>query len=153
MSISKLDENDILLKKILDAPLGQVVTVLGENLNCKICIDLIEQNTPQPGTKFERKIVVSTDGLPIIRAIIKFDRNQLPNLVVNELLQKRSLVGTILNRYSILNDKKVISANFDKNGKIFYRVYEIQSHGKILFEIEEEIKLDHLDLIRKKYYL
>ncbi|EGP93879.1 hypothetical protein [Nitrosarchaeum koreense] len=153
MSISKFDENDILMKKILDAPLGQVVTVLGENLNCKICIDLIEQNTPKPGTKFERKIVVSTDGLPIIRAIIKFDRNQLPNLVVNELLQKRSLVGTILNRYSILNDKKVISANFDKNGKIFYRVYEIQSHGKILFEIEEEIKLDHLDLIRKKYYL
>jgi len=153
MSISKLDENDIFLKKILDAPLGQVVTVLGENLNCKICIDLIEQNTPKPGTKFERKIVVSTDGLPIIRAIIKFDRNQLPDLVVNELLQKRSLVGTILNRYSILNDKKVISANFDKSGKIFYRVYEIQSHGKILFEIEEEIKLDHLDLIRKKYYL
>ncbi|QLH11097.1 hypothetical protein [Nitrosarchaeum sp. AC2] len=153
MSISKLDENDIFLKKILDAPLGQVVTVLGENLNCKICIDLIEQNTPKPGTKFERKIVVSADGLPIIRAIIKFDRNQLPDLVVNELLQKRSLVGTILNRYSILNDKKVISANFDKSGKIFYRVYEIQSHGKILFEIEEEIKLDHLDLIRKKYYL
>jgi hypothetical protein len=91
--------------------------------------------------------------LPIIRAIIKFDRNQLPDLVVNELLQKRSLVGTILNRYSILNDKKVISANFDNSGKIFYRVYEIQNHGKILFEIEEEIKLDHLDLIRKKYYL
>ena len=133
--------------------MGQVVTVLGENLNCKICIDLIEQNTPKPGTKFERKIVVSADGLPIIRAIIKFDRNQLPDLVVNELLQKRSLVGTILNRYSILNDKQVISANFDKSGKIFYRVYEIQSHGKILFEIEEEIKLDHLDLIRKKYYL
>jgi len=153
MSILKLDENDIFLKKILDAPLGQVVTVLGENLNCKICINLIEQNTPKPGTKFERKIVVSADELPIIRAIIKFDRNQLPRLVVNELLQKRSLVGTILNRYSILNDKKVISANFDKNRKKFYRIYEIQSHGRILFEINEEIKLDHLDLIRKKYHL
>jgi hypothetical protein len=57
MSISKLDENDIFLKKILDAPLGQVVTVLGENLNCKICIDLIEQNTPKPGTKFEKKLL------------------------------------------------------------------------------------------------
>ena len=153
MSILKLDENDIFLKKILDAPLGQVVTVLGENLNCKICINLIEQNTPKPGTKFERKIVVSADELPIIRAIIKFDRNQLPRLVVNELLQKRSLVGTILNRYSILNDKKVISDNFDKNRKKFYRIYEIQSHGRILFEINEEIKLDHLDLIRKKYHL
>lgn len=133
--------------------MGQVVTVLGENLNCKICINLIEQNTPKPGTKFERKIVMSADELPIIRAIIKFDRNQLPGLVVNELLQKRSLVGTILNRYSILNDKKVISANFDKNRKKFYRIYEIQSHGRILFEINEEIKLDHLDLIRKKYHL
>ncbi len=153
MSISKLEENDIFLKKILDAPLGQVVTVLGENLNCKICIDLIEQNTPKPGTKFVRKIVVSADGLPIIRAMIKFDRTQLPDSIVNELLQKRSLVGTILNRYSILNNKKVISINFDKDGKKLYRIYEIQSHGRVLFEIDEEIKLDHLDLIRKKYHL
>ncbi|MCV0411699.1 hypothetical protein [Nitrosarchaeum sp.] len=153
MSISKFEKNDTFLKKILDAPLGQVVTVLGENLNCKICIDLIEQNTPKPGTKFERKIVVSADELPIIRAIIKFDRNHLPDYVVNELLQKRSLVGTILNRYSITNDKKVISTNFDKNGKKFYRIYEIQSYGKVLFEIDEEIKLDHLALIRKKYHL
>lgn len=153
MSISKFEKNDTFLKKILDAPLGQVVTVLGENLNCKICIDLIEQNTPKPGTKFERKIVVSADELPIIRAIIKFDRSQLPDSVVNELLQKRSLVGTILNRYSITNNKKVFSTNFDKNGKKFHRIYEIQSHGKVLFEIDEELKLDHLDLIRKKYHL
>lgn len=153
MSISKLEENDIFLKKILDAPLGQVVTVLGESLNCKICLDLIEQNTPKPGTKFERKIVVSADGLPIIRAIIKFDRTQLPDSLVHELLQKRSLVGTILNRHSITNDKKVISTNFDKDGKKLYRIYEIQRHGAVLFEIDEEIKLDHLDLIRKKYHL
>ncbi len=153
MSISKLEENDIFLKKILDAPLGQVVTVLGESLNCKICLDLIEQNTPKPGTKFERKIVVSADGLPIIRAIIKFDRTQLPDSLVHELLQKRSLVGMILNRHSITNDKKVISTNFDKDGKKLYRIYEIQRHGAVLFEIDEEIKLDHLDLIRKKYHL
>ncbi|MEC4848490.1 MAG: hypothetical protein RI100_04805 [Nitrosarchaeum sp.] len=153
MSISKLEENDIFLKKILDAPLGQVVTVLGKSLNCKICLDLIEQNTPKPGTKFERKIVVSADGLPIIRAIIKFDRTQLPDSLVHELLQKCSLVGTILNRHSITNDKKVISTNFDKDGKKLYRLYEIQRHGMVLFEIDEEIKLDHLDLIRKKYHL
>jgi len=83
-----------------------VVIVLGENLNCKICIDLIEQNTPKSGTKFQRKIVVSADGLPIIRAIIKFDRNQLPDLVVNELLQKRSLVEQFLIDILFLMTKK-----------------------------------------------
>jgi hypothetical protein len=37
--------------------------------------------------------------------------------------------------------------------KKLHRVYEIQSYGKVLFEITEEIKLDHLDVIRKKYHL
>ena len=153
MSISQLEKDDIFLKKILEAPLGQVVTVLGENLNCKICLDLIEQNTPKPGTKFERKIVVCADELPLIRAVIKFDRAELPNSIVNELLKKHSLVGTILNRYDIVNDKKVISSNLNINEKKLHRVYEIQSYGKVLFEITEEIKLDHLDVIRKKYHL
>lgn len=153
MSVSQFKIDDIFLKKILDAPLGQVVTVLGENLNCRINLDLIEQNTPKPGTKFERKIVVSADGLPLIRAIIKFDRNVLPHTIVNDLLQKRSLVGTILNRNNIKNKKNVISLNLDSDGKKIHRVYEIRDNDSVLFEISEEIRLDHLDIIRKKYLI
>lgn len=151
MSISQLEKSNIFLKKILEAPLGQVVTVLGENLNCKINLDLIEQNTPKPGTKFERKIVVSADELPIIRAIIKFDRSVLSCSIVNDLLQKRSLIGTILNRHGIQNKKNVISFDLDKDGKKINRVYEIRNNGDVLFVVSEEIKLDHLDVIQKKY--
>src|SRR3990167_2738303 len=105
MSVSQIERNDVFLKKILEAPLGQIVTVLGENLNCKISLDLIEQNTPKPGAEFERKIVVSADELPIIRAIIKFDRNVLPRYIVNDLLQKPRMIGTILNKNGIPNEK------------------------------------------------
>jgi chorismate-pyruvate lyase len=153
MSISQLERNDVFLKKILEAPLGQVVTVLGENLNCKISLDLIEQNTPKPGTEFERKIVVSADELPIIRAIIKFDRNVLPRSIIDDLLQKRKMIGTILNKNNIPNEKNVISLNLDQDGKKIHRVYEIRSNGNVLFEISEEIKLDHLDTIRRKYHI
>ncbi len=153
MSISQLEKSNVFLKKILEAPLGQVVTVLGENLNCKINLDLIEQNTPKPGTKFERKIVVSADELPIIRAIIKFDRSVLSCSIVNDLLQKRSLIGTILNRHGIQNKKNVISFDLDKDGKKINRVYEIRNNGDVLFVVSEEIKLDHLDVIQKKYHV
>lgn len=153
MSISQLERNDVFLKKILDAPLGQVVTVLGENLNCKISLDLIEQNTPKPGTEFERKIVVSADELPIIRAIIKFDRNVLPRSIIDDLLQKRKMIGMILNKNSIPNEKNVISLNLDQDEKKIHRVYEIRSKGNVLFEISEEIKLDHLDTIRRKHHI
>ena len=153
MSVSQIEKNDIFLKKILETPLGQIVTVLGENLNCKISLDLIEQNTPKPGTKFERKIVVSADELPIIRAIIKFDRNVLPRSIVDDLLQKRRSIGTILNKNGIPNEKNVTSLNLDQDGKKIHRVYEIRSNGNVLFEISEEIKLDHLDTIRRKYHI
>jgi len=153
MSVSQIERNDVFLKKILEAPLGQIVTVLGENLNCKVSLDLIEQNTPKPGTKFERKIVVSADELPIIRAIIKFDRNVLPRSIVDDLLQKRRLIGTILNKNNIPNERNLISLNLDQDGKKIHRVYEIRSNGNVLFEISEEIKLDHLDTIRRKYHI
>lgn len=148
-----VNREPVLLKKILEAHLGQVVTVLGENLKCKINLDLIEQITPKPGTEFERKIVVSADELSIIRAIIKFDRSVLPHSIVNDLLQKRSLIGTILNRHGIQNKKNVISFDLDKDRKKINRVYEIRNNGNVLFVVSEEIKLDHLDTIQKKYHI
>ena len=86
MSITQFKPHNDLLKKILNASLGEVVTVLVENLNCKIYLDLIEQNTPKLGTEFERKITVSAGGLPLIRAVIKFDRKILPPFIVKDLL-------------------------------------------------------------------
>jgi hypothetical protein len=45
-----------LLDKILDASVGQVVTILGEVLNCNIQLEVVEQNTIETN-QFVRKVV------------------------------------------------------------------------------------------------
>lgn len=145
--------SDSLLKELLDAPLGQVMTVLGENINCKFSLDIIEQNTPKPGTEFERKVVVSASGLPLIRAIIRFDKNKLPSQMVSELLKRRKMIGSLLSLNEIPNKKNVTSLYFDTSGKNLFRTYEIKNGDDILFEVSEEIKLDQLNSIRDKCLL
>ena len=137
-----------MLKEILDAPFGHIVTVLGENLNCNITLDLVEQNTPKPGTKFERKVIVSASDLPIIRAVIRFDKQTLPQQLIPELLKKRKLIGTLLNLNGIQVKKTVTSMFFDKGENSLFRVYEIRNDKKILFEVSEEIKINHLNSVR-----
>lgn len=106
MSITQFKPNNTLLEKILKASLGDVVTVLRKYLSCRISLDLIEQNTPKPGTEFERKVTVSADGWPLIKAAIKFDRKTLPAFIVKNLLQKKEKIGMILQKYDIPNEKK-----------------------------------------------
>ena len=53
-----MNKTEDLLNKILDAPVGQVVTVLGEMLNCSIKLQVIEQNTVSPN-KFVRNISIT----------------------------------------------------------------------------------------------
>lgn len=148
--VEQIEISDHLLKEILDAPFGHVVTVLGENLNCEITLDLIEQNTPKPGTKFERKVIVSANGLPIIRAIIRFDKQALPQKLIPELLKKKKFIGTLLNLNGIPTKKTITSLFFDKGGNSLFRVYEIRNGKKILFEVSEEIKITHLNSVRGK---
>ncbi len=151
MSITQVEPHNDLLKKILNASLGEVVTVLVENLNCKIYLDLIEQNTPKPGTEFERKITVSAEGLPVIRAVIKFDRKTLPAFIMNDLLQKRRKIGTILELNDIPNEKNIVFLTHDQ--KRLFRIYEIKNDGKVWFEISEEINLDYLYSIQREFSL
>jgi chorismate-pyruvate lyase len=151
MSITQVESHNDLLNKILNASLGEVVTVLVENLNCKIYLDLIEQNTPKPGTEFERKITVSAEGLPVIRAVIKFDRKTLPAFIMNDLLQKRRKIGTILELNDIPNEKNIVFLAHDQ--KRLFRIYEIKNDGKVWFEISEEINLDYLYSIQREFSL
>lgn len=141
---------DSLIKEILDAPLGHVITVLENHLNCNIKLDLIEQNTSKPGSEFERKIIISSNNLPLIKAIIKFDKKTLPKLVVSQLLQKRKLVGTILSMNNIPNKKDVIFLKVEEGRKII-RVYQIKYDQNIFFEISEEIRLDYIDVVKKEF--
>ena len=151
MAITQTKIKNGLLEKILNASLGNVVTVLEKHLNCKITLDLIEQNTPKPGTKFDRKIIVSADGLPLIRAVIKFDRMIIPPFIVKDLLQKQKKIGTILERNGIPNEKNIVSLKQDE--KKIFRIYEIKNKDKVWFEISEEIRLDHLSSIQREFPL
>lgn len=140
------ETNDILIKEMLEAPLGHIAAVLEKHLNCKVKLELIEQNTPKPGTEFERKVIVTVNYLPLIKATVKFDKKVLPEHITNQLLQKRILVGTILNLNGIPNDKNVIFFNMEKD-KIS-RTYQIKNNDDVFFEISEEIRTDFINKIK-----
>ncbi|MDH3192010.1 MAG: hypothetical protein OEM18_04935 [Nitrosopumilus sp.] len=140
MNVSSED----LLDKILDAPVGQVVTVLGEVLNCKIKLKVIEQNTIATNY-FVRKVAITSDGLPLIKAEVKFDSTVLPEFIMADLLKKKRGVGTILNVNGIKATRKVISLNRNTHKGRATREYQIIHNGIVWFTIFEEIKLDNLD--------
>lgn len=130
-----------LLNKILDAPVGQVVTVLGEVLNCNIKLQVIEQNTISPN-QFVRNISITAQGFPVIKANVKFDSTVLPELIMTDLLKKKRGVGTILNVNNIKAIRKILSLNQDDNSAS--REYQVIHNGIVWFTIIEKIRLGDL---------
>lgn len=130
-----------LLNKILDAPVGQVVAVLGEELNCNIKLQVIEQNTISPN-QFVRNISITAQEFPVIKANVKFDSTVLPELIMTDLLKKKRGVGTILNVNNIKAIRKILSLNQDENSAS--REYQIIHDGIVWFTIIEKIKLGSL---------
>lgn len=135
--------SEMLLRKILDAPVGQVVTVLGESLNCNIKLQVVEQNTVAPN-QFVRKVTIAAQGLPIITANVEFDSTVLPKFIMDELLKKKRGIGTILNVNGIIATRKIISLNRHSNKNTVSRKYELIHEGVVWFTILEEIKLGNL---------
>lgn len=138
-----MTRSDDLVKKILDAPVGQVVTVLGEALNCIVDLNVVEQNAITPH-QFVRKITIDANGLPVIKALVKFDSSVLPEAILDELLKKKRGVGTILNLNNIKAARNVVSLNRSSDGNIISREYEIIKNGIVWFNIFEEIHLNNL---------
>ena len=132
-----------LLQRILDAPVGQVVTVLGEILNCNIHLQVVEQNTVAPN-QFVRKVAITAQGLPVIKADVKFDATVLPDFILDDLLKKKRGVGTILNVNGINASRNVISLNRNPDKNKVTREYEIIHNKIIWFTIFEEIRLGNL---------
>jgi len=132
-----------LLNKILDAPVGKVITVLGEILNCDIKLEVIEQNTVSPN-QFVRKVAITAQELPVIKADVKFDSTVLPEFIMTELLKKKQGVGDILNANNINAARNVLSLNRIHDENRASREYEIIHDGKVWFTIFEEIRLDNL---------
>ena len=132
-----------LLNRILNAPVGQVVVVLGEILNCNIHLEVIEQNAITPH-QFMRKIAIIANELPVIKAYVEFDSTVLPESIVSDLLNKKRGVGTILNIHNIKTTRNVISVHRDTDEGLVLRKYEIIHDGVVWFTILEEIRLDNL---------
>ena len=130
-----------LLNKILDAPVGQVVTVLAEVLNCNIKLQVIEQNKNSSG-QFVRNISILAQEFPVIKANAKFDSAVLPEVIVTDLLKKKHGIGTILNMNNIKATRKMLSLNQDENSAT--REYQIIHNEVVWFTIIEEIKLGSL---------
>lgn len=132
-----------LLSKILAAPVGRVVDVLSEILNCNINLQIIEQNTVSPH-KFIRKISISANEIPVIKAHVKFDSTVLPKFILDELLKKEQGIGTILTQNNISASRNVISVNHNFDENKVSRESEVLKDGTVWFTILEEIRLDGL---------
>ena len=130
-----------LLNKILDAPVGQVVTVLEEFLNGDIKLEVIEQNAVS-SDQFVRKVSITAQGFPVINANVKFDSTVLPEFIMTDLLRKKLGIGAILNVNNIKATRKIIIINQDEDTAS--REYQIIHNGIIWFTIIEEIRLGNL---------
>ena len=131
------------LKSLLDAPVGQIANTLEKILKCHVNLDIIEQNSTS-GTEFVRKITITAKELPVIRAVVKFDSQVLPDYILSQLLKKKDGIGTILTKNSIKAHRKVTSLSFDQNGEKVMRNYQIVYNSSVWFQISEEIRLDYI---------
>jgi len=132
-----------LLNKILDAPVGKVITVLEEVLKCNIKLEVIEQNAVSPN-QFVRKVSITAQELPVIKANVKFDSTILPEFIMADLLKKKQGVGDILNANNINATRNIISLNRNQDENKVSREYEIIHNEIVWFTILEEIRLDNL---------
>lgn len=135
---------EILLHKILSAPVGKVVDVLREILNENIKLKIIEQNSTSPN-KFDRKVVISSKSFPIINAQTKFDSTTLPKGIFDQLLKKNQGIGSILSQNNITATRKELSMTRDSVKNLVSREYEIICNGSVWFTIFEVINLDNLN--------
>jgi len=132
-----------LLEKILDAPVGKVVDILAEILNSDIKLLTIEQYTVSPH-KFERKVTITSDELPVIKAQVKFDSTVIPEFILDKLLKKKQGIGSILTQNNINATRKIISLKHNPGENKATRKYEIIIDGTVWFTIIEEIRLENL---------
>ena len=132
-----------LLNKILDAPVGKVLVVLKEILDSDVQLDVIEQNSISTN-QFVRKVSITVQELPVIKATVKFDSAVLPEPIMAELLKKKRGIGDILNASGIDATRNIISLSRNPGENKASRKYEIIYGKTVWFSIYEEIRLDSI---------
>ena len=134
---------DLLVKTLLDAPVGYVEQTVAEILKRPVHLDVIEQNLIS-GTRYNRKIVIAFGQVPIVCATVSFDSKTISESVMLDLLQKKEGIGGILQKHCITAQRKTLKVNVEPDGKKLTRDYEVWYNDSVWFEITEEIRLDLL---------
>ncbi|MEJ2261313.1 MAG: hypothetical protein P8X83_06630 [Nitrosopumilaceae archaeon] len=106
-----------MINKILEAPVGQVANVLGKVLDGNILLQIIEQSTVSPH-HFERKVTISSNQLPVIKAQVKFDSRQLFVARIRKVISRLDdeLRKIAPETYSIQQAKRKSVAYFIRTG-------------------------------------
>ena len=133
---------DSLVNSLLNVPVGQIEAFLKQKLQGEVHLEVIEQNRTS-GTNFVRKIVITANNLPVIRATVSFDSSKLSEPILSELLRKNEGIGAILTRNKINARRNAISLESDSDIMV-KRNYEIIDNNSILFRVSEEILLENL---------
>jgi chorismate-pyruvate lyase len=134
---------DLLVKTLLDAPVGHVEQTISDILKMPARLDVIEQNATS-GTEYTRKIVIMSGQFPIVCATVRFDSKILPKHVMSDLLQKKEGIGNILRKYCITAQRDSVVLDFSADGKKVTRTYKILFNNSIWFQVSEEMQLDFL---------
>ncbi|TLX93893.1 MAG: hypothetical protein E6K91_07925 [Thaumarchaeota archaeon] len=128
---------------LLDTPVGYVEETLSSIIRKPVYLNVVEQNSLHD-TRYVRKVIIGHGQFPILRAIVKFDSENLPREVMTGLLQKKESIGNILRKNNITTERHVVALNFDSTRKTVTRDYHILCRDSLWFEVSEEIRLDFL---------
>lgn len=133
-------ETEPLIINLLEAPVGFVGETISKIIKKPVYLRVVEQISI--GTQYVRRIVIGHSHYPILRAIVKFESKNIPQVVLNSLLQKKEGIGDILRKNNIKVQRKLIDVRLDSDQKILTRDYEILYNGSTWFQISAEIQLD-----------
>ncbi|MBM3910192.1 MAG: hypothetical protein FJ356_00915 [Thaumarchaeota archaeon] len=133
---------DSFVNSLLDVPVGQIEAFLKQKLRGDVHLEVVEQNRIS-GTNFVRKIVITANTLPVIRATVSFDSSKLSEPIFSELLRKNEGIGSILTRNKITAQRNILSLESNSNGTV-KRNYEVINKNTVLFYVSEEILLANL---------
>ena len=92
-----------------------------------------------------RKVSITAQGFPVIKANVKFDSTVLPEFIMAEILKKKRGIGIFLMQIMINATRNIISLNRNSDESKVSREYEIIHNGIVWFTIIEEIRLGNLD--------
>lgn len=139
--IQSLEQKGVTLnmtQKILLAETGTVEQVLSILTDSPVRVNVIRQSEENGSIKRE-VVLTSESGEPLIRACSSAYCRNLPLKVVDKIRRKRAGIGTVIFNAQLETFRKITKMGV--KGGVPYRMYKIFYHGKVAFEIREDVLL------------